>query len=49
MADAERGEVTHMPKIPFVAPRSDVQSVMTPATNTQQQTAPPQTTPQPQQ
>lgn len=28
MSDAEKGEVTHMPKIPFVAPRSDVQSVM---------------------
>lgn len=28
MSDAERGEVTHMPKIPFVAPRTDVQSVM---------------------
>jgi outer membrane protein len=25
MSDAEKGEVTHMPKIPFVAPRSDVQ------------------------
>jgi len=25
MSDAERGEVTHMPKVPFVAPRSDVQ------------------------
>ena len=28
MSDAEKGEVTHMPKVPFVAPRSDVQSVM---------------------
>ncbi|MBV9183793.1 MAG: TolC family protein [Acidobacteria bacterium] len=28
MSDAVRGEVTHMPKIPFVAPRSDVRSVM---------------------
>jgi len=28
MSDAEKGEVTHMPKIPFVAPRADVQSVM---------------------
>ena len=28
MSDAEKGEVTHMPKIPFVAPRTDVQSVM---------------------
>jgi outer membrane protein TolC len=25
MSDAEKGEVTHMPKIPFVAPRTDVQ------------------------
>jgi len=28
MADAEKGEVSHMPKIPFVAPRSDTPSVM---------------------
>jgi outer membrane protein TolC len=28
MSDAEKGEVTHMPKIPYVAPRTDVQSVM---------------------
>src|SRR5205823_2828959 len=26
LSDAERGEVTHMPKVPFVAPRTDVQS-----------------------
>jgi outer membrane protein TolC len=26
LSDAERGEVTHMPKIPYVAPRSDVQA-----------------------
>ncbi|MBV9183731.1 MAG: TolC family protein, partial [Acidobacteria bacterium] len=26
MADAEKGEVTHMPKVPFVAPRSDLPS-----------------------
>jgi len=25
MADAERGQVTHMPSVPYVAPRSDVQ------------------------
>jgi outer membrane protein len=25
MADAERGEVTHMPNVPYVAPRQDVQ------------------------
>jgi outer membrane protein TolC len=28
MSDAEKGEVTHMPKIPFVAPSQDVRSVM---------------------
>lgn len=28
MADAERGQVTHMPNIPYVAPRKDVGSVM---------------------
>jgi hypothetical protein len=38
VTDAERGEVTHMPSIPFVAPRTDVPaSVM-----------PPQSAPQPQ-
>jgi len=26
MADAEKGEVTHMPKVPFVGPRSDLPS-----------------------
>jgi outer membrane protein TolC len=26
MSDAERGEVTHTPKVPFVAPRADLQS-----------------------
>jgi outer membrane protein len=41
MTDAEKGEVTHMPKIPFVAPRQDVQSVMPQTENPQ--------TPQPQQ
>jgi outer membrane protein TolC len=35
MSDAERGEVTHMPKIPYVAPRADVQSVMPPAATPQ--------------
>ena len=35
MGDAEKGQVTHMPKVPYVAPRTDVQSVM-----------PQQTTPQ---
>ncbi len=36
--DAERGEVTHMPSIPFVAPRTDVPGSVMP----QQQAAPPQ-------
>ncbi|HJT72215.1 MAG TPA: TolC family protein [Terriglobales bacterium] len=35
MSDAEKGEVTHMPKVPFVAPREDVRSVM-PQTENQQ-------------
>ncbi|HET8826181.1 MAG TPA: TolC family protein [Terriglobales bacterium] len=35
VGDAEKGQVTHTPKIPYVAPRSDVKSVM-----------PQQTTPQ---
>jgi outer membrane protein len=28
MSDAEKGEVTHAPKVPFVAPRTDVQPIM---------------------
>jgi len=28
MADAERGQVTHMPSVPHVAPRQDIKSVM---------------------
>ena len=28
MTDAERGQVTHMPNVPYVAPRKDVKSVM---------------------
>ena len=28
MGDAERGQVTHMPNVPYVAPRKDVKSVM---------------------
>jgi len=39
MADAERGQVTHMPNVPYVTPRRDVKSVME---------APQQQTPQPQ-
>jgi outer membrane protein len=33
LSDAERGEVTHMPKVPYVAPRTDVQAA--PATQQQ--------------
>jgi len=32
MDDAEKGVVTHMPKIPYVAPRSETPSVMPPGT-----------------
>ncbi len=28
MGDAERGQVTHMPNVPYVAPRKDIKSVM---------------------
>jgi outer membrane protein TolC len=42
MSDAEKGEVTHMPKIPYVAPRSDVRSVMPGASDNQPQTPQPQ-------
>ncbi len=31
MADAERGQVTHMPNIPYVAPRSNPESLISPA------------------
>ena len=41
MDDAVKGEVTHMPKIPYVAPRQDVDSVMAPQPQSQQP-APPQ-------
>ena len=40
ISDAEKGEVTHMPKIPFVAPRADVRSVMPSQPDTQQPTQP---------
>jgi outer membrane protein len=40
MSDAVKGEVTHMPQIPNVAPRSDVRSVMPPQTGGQLQPAP---------
>jgi outer membrane protein len=46
MADAEKGQVSHMPNVPFVAPRQEVQSVMptaNPAPQPQQApAAPPQ-------
>jgi outer membrane protein TolC len=38
MTDAEKGEVTHMPTIPYVAPRQDVRSVMPPQAEGQQPT-----------
>lgn len=41
MDDAVKGLVTHMPKIPYVAPRSDAGSVMTPPPEAQQPPAPP--------
>jgi outer membrane protein TolC len=31
LGDAEKGEVTHMPKVPYVAPRADVQTGTPPA------------------
>ncbi|HEY8671454.1 MAG TPA: TolC family protein, partial [Terriglobales bacterium] len=36
MGDAERGEVTHAPKIPFVAPRAELQPTANPPAPTQQ-------------
>ena len=41
MSDAVKGEVTHMPKIPYVAPRQDVESVVSPQQPQTQQPAPP--------
>ena len=41
MDDAIKGEVTHMPKIPYVAPRQDADSVMSPQQPQTQQPAPP--------
>jgi outer membrane protein len=32
LADAQRGEITHMPSVPFVAPRQDVAPPSAPAT-----------------
>jgi outer membrane protein len=41
MADAERGEVTHLPNVPYVAPRTDVQPVMPPTPQTTEPQKPP--------
>jgi hypothetical protein len=46
MADAENGRVTHMPNVPYVVPRTDVQSVM-PARSGLEAPAPPAQAPQP--
>ena len=35
MGDAEKGDVTHQPQIPFVAPRADVQGTTTPPASAQ--------------
>jgi outer membrane protein TolC len=37
MADAEKGQVTHMPSVPYVAPRQDVPSVLPSANQAPQQ------------
>src|SRR3989454_542139 len=43
LADAERGQVTHMPNVPYITPRPDAQSAMPPAQPTPQPQTPPQT------
>ena len=43
LADAERGQVTHMPNVPYIAPRPDAQPVMPPAQTAPQPQTPPQT------
>lgn len=43
MGEAQRGQVQHMPNVPFIAPRADVQSVMPTAPD--QNTPPPQSQP----
>ncbi|HEV2699451.1 MAG TPA: TolC family protein [Terriglobales bacterium] len=54
MSDAEKGQVTHMPKVPFVAPRPDANSVlptqpgMSPAPQSQPAPAPQSPTQPPQ-
>ena len=40
--DAERGQVTHMPSVPDIAPRKDTESVMPSSATEPQQTPPPQ-------
>jgi outer membrane protein len=42
MDDAVKGQVSHMPKIPYVAPRPNADSVMSPPTPAQQPVPPPQ-------
>jgi outer membrane protein TolC len=42
MGDAERGQVTHMPNVPYVTPRRDVKSVMDTPQQQQQQPQPQQ-------
>src|SRR6266436_3761014 len=42
LADAERGQVTHMPNVPYIAPRPDAQPVMPPTQTAPQQQTPPQ-------
>jgi outer membrane protein len=46
MSDAEKGEVTHTPKVPFVAPRADAQSVLPQQTQQPEQQQPQQQQPQ---
>jgi len=41
LGDAESGQVTHMPNVPFVSPRKDVESVMPPQAELQQPVAAP--------
>jgi len=41
MSDAVKGEVTHMPKVPFVAPRSDANSAVPPQSAPQPESQPP--------
>jgi hypothetical protein len=45
MADAESGQVTHMPSVPYVAPRSDAQPAMPPQPGAAPQVVPRAQTP----